>query len=203
MLLANPSLIHSSVMQKQIYPIPTANLIPCFCGCGQLLLDKGLHGNMRRFILGHHVRLQPKGPGHRNWKGGRIGQRGYIYVYKPDHHFANNHGYIREHHLVWEQRNNAILLPWAIVHHINKNTNDKRIENLQAMMYYQHDRMNKKDISDRICILCYTTIAYHRHWSKGHNCFTCHHCDSRIRDYLRRIKQGKTLSRLVKCYSRQ
>ena len=53
-------------------------------------------------------------------------------------------GYVREHRLVWEKHNKAILLPWADVHHINENIQDNRIENLQAMTHGQHRSKHKK-----------------------------------------------------------
>jgi hypothetical protein len=64
-----------------------------------------------------------------------------------------------EHRLVWEKHNNAILLPWANVHHINRVKTDNRIENLEAMMNAEHQRKysNGKDRMIRIerhCALC-------------------------------------------------
>jgi hypothetical protein len=68
----------------------------------------------------------------------------YIVVYRPRHHFSRETGYILEHRLVWEVCNRACLLPWAHVHHKNKNTWDNKIENLEAMMYYHHKELHTK-----------------------------------------------------------
>lgn len=64
---------------------------------------------------------------------------GYVWVYKPTHHFARK-GAVREHRLVWEEHNKASLLPWTDVHHINGDRADNRPENLEAMMKGQHTR---------------------------------------------------------------
>lgn len=66
-----------------------------------------------------------------------LDNHGYIISYKPQHHFARKGG-VREHRLIWEEHYNAILLPWANVHHINGNKQDNRIENLNAMTNWKH-----------------------------------------------------------------
>lgn len=66
------------------------------------------------------------------WKGGRYkGANGYIFIYKPEHPFSNKQGYIREHRLVMEKHIGRYLIPKEVVHHINENTSDNRIENLK------------------------------------------------------------------------
>ena len=56
-----------------------------------------------------------------NWKGGRIIQKGYINVWKPDHPNASLVGYILEHRLVMESKIGRLLKPNEIVHHIDGN----------------------------------------------------------------------------------
>ena len=68
----------------------------------------------------------------------------YWLSYKPAHHFAYSSGFIYEHRLVWEEANQACLMPWSHVHHINRITTDNRPENLQAMMNYEHWYMSKE-----------------------------------------------------------
>jgi len=68
-------------------------------------------------------------------------QNGYILKRNKSHRFADNRGYIPEHHLVWEKHNKAILLPNGVVHHINHIRDDNRIENLMAMTKLMHDTM--------------------------------------------------------------
>lgn len=66
-----------------------------------------------------------------NWKGGKSHSGGRILVLCPDHPYANYHGRVLEHRLVMEKHIGRTLLPSEIVHHINHDSSDNRIENLQ------------------------------------------------------------------------
>jgi len=76
-----------------------------------------------------------------NWKGGKIILEGYIYIYKPDHPFANNRGYVPEHRLVMEKHLGRVLSPAEKVHHKNHERADNRLENL---MLCPNDSYHKK-----------------------------------------------------------
>jgi len=66
------------------------------------------------------------------WKGGRSkNQAGYIYIYNPNHPFANKDNCIFEHRLVMEKHLGRYLTPKEVVHHINGIKDDNRIENLK------------------------------------------------------------------------
>lgn len=119
------------------------------------------------------------------YKGGKTYLAGYELTRKPHHPFAVN-GYVRTHRLVWEEANNAILLPWIDIDHKNKNRLDNRIENLRPMTRSQHTSMhNTKDMSKRHCHVCgYGTIKTKRgfyDWYKLGENFICNKCYFKIK----------------------
>jgi len=73
----------------------------------------------------------PKGKNHSRWNGG-------ITISKDGYRSIRIDGkYIREHRYVWEKHNGVLPKNW-IVHHINGDKLDNRIENLAAMSRKQH-----------------------------------------------------------------
>ena len=107
----------------------------CACGCGELIYSIGLKGKPQLFKDNSHR----KGNNNSQWKGGRYTDNyGYIWILYPNHHYCNSKGYITEHRLIYEQYYNCILLPWAVIHHINGIRTDNRIENLMALPNQSH-----------------------------------------------------------------
>ena len=68
--------------------------------------------------------------------------RQYILLYKPDYEGADIRGYIRQHRYNMEIHLGRKLLKSEIVHHIDGNTLNNIITNLQVMDKRDHDRMN-------------------------------------------------------------
>lgn len=88
------------------------------------------------------IKTQPRGPrkgsGHWCWNGGRIQDKdGYILIYLPGHPMARSRGnsnepvYVLEHRFVMSEHLGRILEDNEVVHHVNGDKTDNRIENLQ------------------------------------------------------------------------
>lgn len=81
-----------------------------------------------------------KGIGHRKK---RID--GYIGLYFPNHPAANKDGYLMEHRYVMERHIGRALKDNEVVHHINSNRVDNRIENLKLMTITEHASFHMKE----------------------------------------------------------
>lgn len=89
-----------------------------------------------------------------NWKGGISSRGRYVKVKMPTHPGRNKHDYVSLHRLIMEEHIGRYLLIGEVVHHINGNKKDNRIENLmllkneskhQQLHYTKDNRINKKD----------------------------------------------------------
>lgn len=99
-----------------------------------------------------------RGPLNPTWKGGtRLSSYGYKLVQCPDHPFAwKKSGYVFEHRLVAEKylltdensvtiNGKRYLSPDYVVHHINEDKLDNRVENLAVMTELEHQKIHGKE----------------------------------------------------------
>jgi len=91
-----------------------------------------------------------------NFKGyryvmSRKGGSCYRLLYMPEHPDATSSGHIREHRYTMEKKLGRRLMSHEIVHHIDGETLNNVVSNLQVMNKKDHDRMN-------------TPLNIHRRW---------------------------------------
>ena len=85
----------------------------------------------------HQIQTQRRGPrggpAHPDWKGGvHVDRQGYVFVYAPWHPRKKKYGnYVLLSRLLMEQKIGRLLRREEVVHHINDDRGDNRIENLQ------------------------------------------------------------------------
>lgn len=96
----------------------------------------------RKFCSNKCQRKYIVGENHYHWKGGKtIQNNGYMFIYQPNHPFATNRR-VREHRFVVEQKIGRYLESSEIVHHINHNKLDNRIENLIILTRAEHCKIH-------------------------------------------------------------
>ena len=83
--------------------------------------------------------------------GGHSKKRGdgYIEVYLPSHPHCAKDGYVMEHRLVMEASLGRYLKEDEVVHHINHNRKDNRLENLRVMTSEEHAQLHMKERKER------------------------------------------------------
>jgi transcriptional regulator with XRE-family HTH domain len=106
----------------------------------RLLQFNGIYSGVRRGEL-HHA-----------WQGGKHTRNGYVFVSikkeSPYSSMAISNGYVMEHRLVMAQHLKRPLTKNETVHHINGDTQDNRIENLQL----RHGKHGKHQVF--VCCEC-------------------------------------------------
>jgi hypothetical protein len=80
---------------------------------------------------------------HHNWTGGKLKKsNGYIEVYCPEHPRVVTRPYVYEHRLIMEKHIGRYLSSDEVVHHINGDKTDNRLENLRLMSNAEHVKLH-------------------------------------------------------------
>lgn len=116
----------------------------CSKECCLIVTNKILESNgaKTRFFKGQ---ASPASKGGRAVQRSRKGGKEYVLIYTPLHPFADHRGYVREHRLVMEQSLGRHLLPSEVVHHLDENTLNNDLSNLQIMSWKEHRVEHLKD----------------------------------------------------------
>jgi len=84
------------------------------------------------------------GKNNSNWKGGIRYDRNRKTIYSPNHPNCNAKGYCYEYVLIMEEYLGRFLKKGEIVHHINGDITDNRLDNLQVMTQSEHVNVHRK-----------------------------------------------------------
>lgn len=89
------------------------------------------------------MKRKPCGKNHPNWKGGFwINNKGYKIIQNKR---ETNGEKVLEHRKVWESTNGKIA-KGMVIHHINGNRLDNRIENMMLLTRAEHMNVHRKDL---------------------------------------------------------
>jgi len=133
-----------------------------------------------------------------NWKGGISYNSGYRYILKPDHPFCNARKQVREHRLVMEKYLGRYLDFNELVHHINGNKLDNRIENLRIVSLGEHNKIHPRISGERLSKILKERWAnpdFREKMSKKINCIECG------KEHISHHRHGKFCSRKCACRS--
>lgn len=88
------------------------------------------------------------------WEIQKIVKKGdYCYAVVPDHPNAIKHGYVLLHRVIMENHLGRLLDKNEIVHHINHDKKDNRVENLQIMINVEHNRKHGLEQGRKFCLV--------------------------------------------------
>lgn len=84
---------------------------------------------------------------------GLVSKGDYTYAIVPSHPNATIRGYVFEHRVVIENNIGRLLTALEVVHHLNGNKKDNRVENLEVLDCAEHSRLHGLERGFLNCIL--------------------------------------------------
>lgn len=90
------------------------------------------------------------------WKIQKSIRKGdYLYALVPDHPRSTKNGYVLYHRIVMENHLGRLLTTKEVVHHLNGDKHDNRIENLQVLSNEEHGRLHhQSNLSTLVRLKC-------------------------------------------------
>lgn len=93
------------------------------------------------------MRKDFRGANNPRWNNGvKTHAHGYRLIASHDHPFKDKQGYVREHRLVMEKHIGRYLAKDELVHHLNHDKTDNRIENLMLTTRSEHKKSHHPEI---------------------------------------------------------
>ena len=92
------------------------------------------HRSLKAALIRFGIQVAPpnnQGPKNPAWRGGEAIQKGYLWVYAPDHPNRSRHNKVAKHRLVMEEKIGRLLERHEVVHHIDGNTLNNHPDNLE------------------------------------------------------------------------
>ena len=104
-----------------------------------------------RWLIGYEIPMRKQGEEKADkcnaWRGGRYYTNGYKMLYAPNHHKAVASKYVYEHILVAEKALGRDIKKPEVLHHINRNKLDNRVENLYLFKNHsEHMKFHRNPI---------------------------------------------------------
>lgn len=136
-----------------------------------------------------------------NWKIKKLVSKGdYYYAVVKEHPNATKYGYVLAHRIIMENHLGRILNCNEIVHHVNHDKKDNRIENLEVMTDKEHATLHSTEQSRRMaelkCPWCSSKFirAYNQTFKQKRSEYTC--CSRSCRGQFSRFIQlnGRTVN---------
>lgn len=97
----------------------------------------------------------------------------YLYAVVPEHPNRTNNNYVLLHRVVMENHIGRLLTEDEVVHHLNEDKKDNRIENLEVMTKEEHSR-------------------HHGRTGRQNSILQCTHCHKVFMRFSNRVNDNKT-----------